>query len=198
MPATYADLIAAIKDRNEEAARRILDLDATACQARDENGISAMLWAVYTGQSPLAEYMQQLRDEIDVFEAAALGDLTRIDELLTADPGIVNAVSVDGFTPLHLAAFFGHPEVVDFLLARGADVNRVATNASFVQPLHSGVAGRNLEVVRLLVENGAHVNATQQGGYTPIMAAIQNGDQEIEALLRRHGAVGDSANPPPA
>ncbi len=51
------------------------------------------------------------------------------------------------------------------------------------------MAGRNAEVVKLLIDAGADVNARQEGGFTPLMAAVQNGDAEIEALLRTAGAA---------
>ena len=50
--------------------------------------------------------------------------------------------SADGFTALHLAAFFGRPEAVRLLLDRGADPNRWATGEPPVQPLHSAVGRR--------------------------------------------------------
>ena len=45
-----------------------------------------------------------------MFEAATFGDLDRLTELLAEDPELVDAISGDGFTPLHLAAFFGQSD----------------------------------------------------------------------------------------
>lgn len=100
----------------------------------------------------------------------------------------VRAVSVDGFPPLYLAAFFGHAEIVTLLLQMGADCNAVAQNGSAVEPLHSAVAGRDARIVERLLLAGAHVNARQNGGFTPLHAALQNEDHQIVALLRRRGA----------
>jgi ankyrin repeat protein len=58
-----------------------------------------------------------------------------------------------------------------------------------VQPLHSAVAARNAEIVRLLIAAGADVNARQQDDFTPLMAARQNGDAEIEQMLLDAGAT---------
>ena len=57
-----------------------------------------------------------------------------------------------------------------------------------VQPLHSAAANGNVESCRLLLEAGADPNARQQGEFTPMDAAIQQGDDEMIALLERYGA----------
>jgi ankyrin repeat protein len=114
-------------------------------------------------------------------------------------------LSADGFPPVALAAFFGHPNVVRLLLDRGADPNQQAQNAMQVRAIHAAVARRSAEIVRMLLDAGADPNARQQGGYTPMDAAVQNGDQEIIALLVKHGAkqaeaggAGHASAPPTA
>lgn len=64
-----------------------------------------------------------------------MGRADRIAELLDRDPTLANAYASDGFFPLGLAAFFGHPEAVALLLARCADVTAVARNPMRVQAL---------------------------------------------------------------
>jgi ankyrin repeat protein len=39
-----------------------------------------------------------------------------------------------------------------------------------------------------LIEKGADVNAQQEGGFTPLMSAAQNGNAELTKLLLTHGA----------
>ena len=142
--------------------------------------MSDLLQAVYQGDDAARDAILATRAPATVFEAAAVGDVATLDALLT-DPG---AVADDGFTPLHLAAFFRHPDAVRLLLERGAPVNVVASNAMKVQPLHSAAAGGDTECVRLLVEAGADVDARQEGGFAPLHASAQNGDAAaVEALL---------------
>jgi uncharacterized protein len=156
--------------------------------SRDEQGLSPALRALYRGETAEAESL--LPDEPNVFEAAAFGREERLEELLESDPGLARAFSGDGFTALHLAAFFGHAETVRLLLDAGADPNAVGTSATIgpVQPLHSAAATSRLECARLLLEHGADVNARQSGGFTALHAAAASSDAELARLLLAAGA----------
>ncbi len=55
-------------------------------------------------------------------------------------------------------------------------------------PLHAAVAGRKLQLVKLLLAQGANVNATQTGGWTALHGAAQNGDLDIVEALIAKGA----------
>ncbi len=72
-----------------------------------------------------------------------MGRTARVAEWLDRDPGLLNARSSDGFSPLGLAAFFGQTETVRLLLARGADTKDAAALAA--------TKGR-LDVLQLLQE----------------------------------------------
>ena len=66
----------------------------------------------------------------DVFDAATLGDIDRLRDLLDLDPDLVKAHGTDGFTALHLASSFGRDKAAELLLARGADAQGIAANGS--------------------------------------------------------------------
>ena len=69
---------------------------------------------------------------------------------LDRHPEQLDTYSPEGFTPLALAAHFGHLEVMRLLIDRGADVNRVATHRLAVTPLHAALFGRQVEAALLL------------------------------------------------
>src|SRR6266542_5425219 len=104
--------------------------------------VSPILEALYQGRMDEAQALLAEQPELDVFEAAATGSNDRLAALLRDDPARATAWSPDGFTPLHLAAFFGHRDAVALLAERGADVG-VVSRHEFVRvtPLHSAVAG---------------------------------------------------------
>ncbi|MEX2155689.1 MAG: ankyrin repeat domain-containing protein [Gemmatimonadales bacterium] len=155
---------------------------------RNERGHSPVLIAQYHHKAAAVEVLLAADPALDVFDAASVGRTATVAEWLDRDPSLLNAYSSDGFYPLGLAAFFGHPETVRLLLARGADVNQVARNQMRVQALHAAVAGRSMEAVRSLVEAGAPVDAKQQNGWTPLHAAVHRGDVEMTRYLLAHGA----------
>jgi ankyrin repeat protein len=154
--------------------------------------ISSLLQALYRGDRDEAERLRTESSELDVFEAAALGDLERLRGALGADADAAKAWSPDGFTALHYAAYFDGPEATRVLLDHGADLEAVSTNEEFApqaRPLHSAVAAGRADVVEALLEAGADPNARQHGGFTPLMAAEQTGDLDLAELLIRYGAV---------
>jgi ankyrin repeat protein len=112
------------------------------------------------------------------------------------EPGaaLIDERSADGFTALHLAAFFGQAQVAQLLLDRGADPNAWATGDLYVQPLHSAVAGGHDEVAALLIHGGADIDAPQRHGYTPLMGAAQNGMAGTVQLLLARGADPSARN----
>lgn len=154
---------------------------------------SELLEALYRGERETVDAMLAGEHELTLFEAAAVGDAARVHELLLLEAGFVDLWSPDGFTALHLAAFFGHADIAAELLRAGADVGAVARNLLGVQPLHSAAAGGHTEVARALIDHGADPNARQEGGFTPIHAAAQNGNDELYELLVAAGADPEAA-----
>ncbi len=185
-----------IKAGDVEAVRSAISDDPSAAAARDENGLSAVRAALYAHKQHVADALLEAEPELDVFDAAAAGDVDRLTELLDGDGGLVHTWSEDGFNPLHLAAFFNRAKAVRLLLDRGADVGAVARNDMEVQPLHSAVAARSVEVVAALLVAGADPNARQEGGFTPLMGAEQDDPEgDMARLLIDHGAE-ESAQAP--
>lgn len=185
---TVADLNAAIRERNIPQVQAILRDAPALAAARPAGGPSPLLFAVYVGSPDIVALLRP-RVILDACEAAAVGDVDRLRALLDGDPMQVHARSGDGWTPLHLAAFFGRREAVDLLLARGAPVSAVSGGQERNQPLHAALAGAgDGGIVRALVAAGADVNAVGATGVTPLHVAASRGNAELVRFLRAAGA----------
>jgi ankyrin repeat protein len=156
--------------------------------------MSDVLQTLYRGDRDEAARLAAGR-ELDVFEAAALGDVARLEALLDDDPARANAFDDDGFHPLGLACFFGHVDTARLLLANGADVNTLSRNENIqTAAIHAAAAAQGTDedtryaLIALALEYGADPNLEQGGGFRAIDAARQNGDTRVEQLLLEHGA----------
>lgn len=93
-------------------------------------------------------------------------------------------VRFGGLTPLHEAASFGHPEIAETLIARGADVNMGS-----IAPLHAAARKGHVAIVKLLLHHGANVNVhTEAREETPLHWAVGAGERAIAELLLASGA----------
>jgi uncharacterized protein len=185
------ELFVAIKAGDTAGVERLLGNDRRLVDARDEDGLSPVLVALYRGKDDIAAAVLRRRPRLSVFEAAAAGDLRRVRELVSTDPALANATSPDGFSPLGLASFFKRRDVVRYLLDAHADP-KPASRAGRFTPLHSAVAtdagASDIEIVRMLLDAGADPNARSASGGTPLHTAAFTGDEASARLLLERGA----------
>ena len=155
---------------------------------------SPILLALYRGDATTVAALRAEQPELDLFEAAALGDVDRLRAVLDATPAAVNRRAPDGFSPVALAAFFGQDAAVELLLQRGADPNVPADNHMRVTALHAAVAGQHAEIALALLDHDADPNAVQQGGWTPLHQAADHGDTVLVKALLAAGASAAATN----
>jgi uncharacterized protein len=128
--------------------------------------------------------------------AAANGEIECVELLLNAG---ANPASFDneGFSAIHNAVDRHHSDVVEKLLDAGVDVDlRIESPVSSIDdgttPLHRASAMLDLELVNMLVERGADINAVSTESLTPLACVFQFGDEEDDAeliqYLIEHGA----------
>jgi uncharacterized protein len=152
-------LFESIKAGDRDAVCEALDADPDLAGERDENGLSPVLTALYNGQSDLVDPILDANPPLDVFDSAAVGRTRGLEELLEAEPALVSAWSPDGFTALHLTAFFGQEDAAKLLLERGADPRVVSRQREIqVAPVQSAAAGGHDAIVRLLLDAGAELD----------------------------------------
>jgi ankyrin repeat protein len=184
----------AIKQGNRQSVSDLLTSQPDLANAHTPEGLSAVLLATYYQQPDIAKLIVEGGARLNLFEAASVGQLTTVQSILAKHPDQINAYAPDGFFPLALAAFFGHAEIVKFLLDHGADVQQASTNAQRVNALHAASANRHLDICRMPIDKGIDVNTKQEGGFTPLQEAAQNGQLELVELLLQHGADAATKN----
>jgi len=183
-----ADLLAAVRAKNTEAARRLLDAEPALKDARAPSGELVVLAALQVGADEIARLLVERGARLDAFAAAALGEVAALEARLEAEPGAARAHGPDGWTALHLAAFFGREPAARLLIERGAEPGAISRNPTAGTPLHTAAARGHAKVAALLIERGAAVSGTAGGGWTPLHLAAAAGHAGVVALLIERGA----------
>jgi ankyrin repeat protein len=121
-----------------------------------------------------------------IHDAAQSNNTATLDELLNANPELINLPGPCGRTPLHFAASSGSLEATKMLLQKGANIN--ARDQYGCTPLLLTVYGFQTEIVKLLAASGANVNLGDNGGRTPLHQAACASPTEIVVILLKNGA----------
>jgi ankyrin repeat protein len=177
-------LLGAPADTRVADAAMMRDVDAVHAlirQAVDVNsaqgdGMTALHWAAYNGDSELAQ------------------------TLLYAGANTRATTRLGGYTPLYMASKSGHADIVDVLLKAGADPDTEATGG--ITPLMMAASAGDATSVRLLTEAGADVNATEtERGQTALaFAAAFDRPEAIRALADAGADINKASKqiePPP-
>ncbi len=182
------DIIQAARDGRLADVRRALDASPALAAARAASGETPLMAALYRGHQAVVSALVDAGAPLDVFAAAALGRGAALDAALAADPSAVRSFAYDGWTPLHLAAFFGQTEAAGRLLDAGADLSAISRNSIGNTPLHAAVAGGHVETSLRLIERGAPVKVADAGGHTPLHIAAEAGSLAVVKALLARGA----------
>lgn len=121
-----------------------------------------------------------------IHDAVRSGDIAAVDSLLSADPGLLELRTLHENTPLMLAVWHGHDDVVKLLLDRGADVG--ARNEREGTAMHYAALFGHPDAIDLLAANGADVDALDDGGFTPMTWACYAGHADVAGRLVALGA----------
>ena len=125
------------------------------------------------------------------------GDVTLLQELLDANPGLASPPLGGPFktrTPLHVAAdwpgyFPNAPQVVQILIAAGADPN--ARHPGDETPLHWAASSDDVDVAGALIDGGADIEVPDGSIGTPLDNAVGYACWHVARLLVARGAVVD-------
>ncbi|XP_067660339.1 ankyrin repeat domain-containing protein 50-like [Haliotis asinina] len=123
----------------------------------------------------------------DLHNASKIGDLSRVNAILSQRRANIDCQKWIGRTPVMLAALKGHREVVELLVTKGANVKLI--DKFGINILHLACLGGDRDVVKyILSRDMTYIDDIAQCKRTPMMLAAENGHEEVVELLLNEGA----------
>ncbi|KOR31084.1 hypothetical protein TI04_02620, partial [Achromatium sp. WMS2] len=182
-------------DRGDVATIKRLIASGVGIDTPAEDGWSPLNIAALGGQTAVAEYLINAGANVNAtvpngggrpLFIAAQGGYLAIVKLLVASGAQIDAQSNDGGRALTNAVQNGHKDVVAFLIHAGAKLDAL--------PLAIAAEAGHLDIVQLLIDKKADINATDRVGFTPLHMAAQKGHRDVAQFLLEHGANVDIRN----
>lgn len=194
---------------NPQATHSVVARDVTRSNkldinVRDSRGQTALHIAAYEGHTAIVRLLLELGNGIDISAISNMGNTAlhlatsytsrdrklydEIVELLLSNHIDVNSKSrSEEDTALHQAAAYGYPGTVKQLLAHENNANLDAVNGVGRTPLHRATIGGQIEIIKILLENGASINERDHCGMTPLHHAVlyQHDIATIQLLLEK-------------
>jgi len=164
-----------------------LFLDKGADVRVQKGGWDPLATAMWYDNKEIVTLMGEKRSEFsDVHIAAYFGDLNQVKRYLS-DGGHVDAGGPSGFTLLHCAVCGDQKDLAQYLIAKGADVNK--TDTPGWPPLQLiGRTGASKEMIELLLDKGADVNQRAKWGHIALHWAAAEGQKPIVEMLLARGS----------
>src|SRR2546422_6216884 len=148
------EIIEAVKRNDAAKVKELLASDPNLILTKTPDG-SLLLTAVFHGARDVMRAILPRFPQLSIHEAASVGDAQRLQRILEEDPALVNAPHPQGFSPLGLAAFFGHKSAVQVLVARGSELEAAGTSPFASTAVPAPEAATPPEAVKDLVDNPA-------------------------------------------
>jgi ankyrin repeat protein len=106
----------------------------------------------------------------------------------------LDALDALGFNFMHYAALEGNKEVIEMLLEKGVPPTIVSENHQRIQPIHWACLRSHIDIVLLLLDRGADIEAADSEGHTPLQKASQYGQTKLCQTLVARGCAVDQTD----
>lgn len=173
--------------------------------ATDENGVTALHWAVLYDRYGTAKLLLENGANVNVKEHSKAGGFCgwgwyplhlalrnenrEIIRLLIDHGADVNAPRTDGWTPLNTAAHHGQSDVIELLISKGADVKVYDS-----EPLRTAITQGRYDAARIMIKHGANVSGKNPYDESPVLIASQCNNIPMAKLLIDNKANVDIPN----
>ncbi|MBI2923147.1 MAG: ankyrin repeat domain-containing protein [Planctomycetes bacterium] len=185
-PAEFLELV---KTGEPAKVAELLAAEPALAGARDGQGRSALFLAAMKGRTEVVEALLAAGAKPDLVDCCAMGDLERARTLVEQNRAAAAAHLDNGFTPLHMAAYFGNAKIARLLVRSGADLESVTKNKMAATPLQIAAMKGALEVIELFLASGADVESRKSANRTPpLVMAAQSGSAGAVGVLLDGGA----------
>jgi ankyrin repeat protein len=152
-------------------------------QWADNDWESAIQAAAHVGSAPVAEYLISKGAPLEICTAAMLGRRGEIDSMLASDTALIYQNGAHGIPLLAHAAFNGDMALFSYLMTRGAE-------AGLSYALHNAVTSNHAGLAKWILENTEpYLSWKNYEGKTALAVAMEQGNQELQDLLRSRGAL---------
>src|SRR2546429_2917778 len=184
------DLLKAAQKNDATKLASILDRNPSLLRMHTPNGTLVLTAMYYDAADAVKTLLDRTpEDALNLYEAATVGNERRLKTILGQSRVRVNEPNKEeGFTPLGLAAFFGHPEAIKVLLEHGADVNLKLPSRFANTAVDAAVSGNRAEAVRILLAAGADPNPRSEGEAPTLPKDPPHGDLESLPMVPHHRA----------
>jgi cytohesin len=157
-------LVVAVAWGKNTVVKTLLEAGANV-EIRDRNCRTPLLWALLNRNTEIVEFLLKhgAHMESTIHFAVASADVERVEKLLKDDPQLLSSKDDCGQTPLHYAARRGSKQLVELLLAKGAQIN--AQDSVGYTPLVWAIKGDDngdhKDVIDLIEQHGGQIDGQQ-------------------------------------